>query len=124
MTVHLPGTGLETSPGKAHDAPRAAAWPATVALAAAVAATACAVLAAISPHATVRLAAAAVGYLLGAVVVTLLVSVHRSKDNRARQHPEFRPRPVWGRVVLVALVLGLVAAAVDAFLLATEVSKW
>jgi hypothetical protein len=107
-----------------HDAPTAAAWPALAAVASAGLAVVAAVVAAVSSHSTVLLALGAAGYLLGAIVVTLLVSVHRVKDNRAHQHPEFRPRPVWGRVIAVSLVVGLAAAGWSAYSLATEISKW
>ncbi|WP_251149786.1 hypothetical protein [Cellulosimicrobium sp. Marseille-Q4280] len=124
MSVHVPTSSSEASGARREEAPRPAAWPALTALGAALAAAVTVVVAATTPHSDVRLWASIVGYALGAVVVTVLVSVHKSKDNRSRQHPEFRPRPLWDTVLRVALVLGLVAAAGDAYLLATEVSKW
>jgi uncharacterized membrane protein YdcZ (DUF606 family) len=120
VSVHL-----GEPPTQQHDdAPRAAAWPALAAAGAALVAVAAVVAAALASQSSVVFAASLAGYVLGAVVVTALVSVHKSMDNRARQHPEFRPQPVWGTVLRVALVVGLVAAAAGAYLLATEVSKW
>ncbi|MBD5785067.1 hypothetical protein IF650_02635 [Cellulosimicrobium terreum] len=124
MSLHVPSATSEAAGRPREDAPRAAAWPALAALGTALAAAVLGVVALTSSVSTTRLVASGLGYVLGAVVVSVLVSVHRTKENRGRQHPEFRPRPVWGTVITVALVLGLVAAAGDAYVLATEIAKW
>ncbi|MDO8150178.1 hypothetical protein [Isoptericola sp. b408] len=63
------------------------------------------------------------GYVLGAIVCTILWSVQRAKEQSARRHPDFRPRPLWSQVAVVGMLVGLAAGAFSAFLLATELAK-
>lgn len=73
--------------------------------------------------AQVRLAAAALGYVLGALVTTVFASVYRSRGNTARLSNEFRPRPWLDHLVTGALVVGVLVGLLHAFFLATELAK-
>ncbi|SDS02996.1 hypothetical protein SAMN04489860_0633 [Paraoerskovia marina] len=64
------------------------------------------------------------GYLIGAVVTVVFASLYRTGRNKARTEREFRPQGWADKVVTVALVLGILAGLVHAFLLATEIAKW
>ncbi|MFC8734551.1 hypothetical protein ACFT5B_19010 [Luteimicrobium sp. NPDC057192] len=103
--------------------PRAPRWPALVAASCAVVAVVTAIVALAADEHAVVIAATVTGYALGALGVGVFANVYRAKANRARQHPEFRPTPMWPRLVRAALVAGVVAGLVDAFLLATELAK-
>lgn len=105
-----------------HDAVRAPAWPAFAAVAVAVVSVALAVVGVLvldPPSVPVLVA----GYVLGAVVTTVVASVYRAIRSRRRPDPRFRPQPWLDRLATSALVLGVAAGLVNAFLLATELAK-
>ncbi len=63
------------------------------------------------------------GYVLGAVVVMVLVQVHRAARNRASSSPWFNPTPAFDRLAAAAMVLGLLVGGWHALLVATELAK-
>ncbi|WP_456824090.1 hypothetical protein [Cellulomonas sp. P5_E12] len=104
------------------DAVRAPAWPAIAALAVAVVSVAAALVSVLVLDApSVPLLVA--GYVLGAVVTTIVASVYRAMRSRRRPDPRFRPQPWLDRLATSALVIGVAAGLVNAFLLATELAK-
>lgn len=64
-----------------------------------------------------------IGYLAGAVMVTVLVQIHRVSRNRASRSRWFNPDPRLDRVAVAAMTIGLVAALWHAFQIATELAK-
>lgn len=68
-----------------------------------------------------RLAVA--GYLLGALLVPLGVALHRYHREEAKRSPYFDPRARYDKAVAVAMVLGILAAAWHAFVVATELAR-
>ncbi len=104
-----------------YDEVRAPAWPvaaqtATVALSAAGAG-----LALVTP--TPSLALAGAGYVLGAIVVTVLAAVYRASRDARRGHGAFRPSRLLDRASTALVVCGLAAGIVNAYALATEIAK-
>lgn len=101
---------------------RAPAWPASAAL---VAAAASVLLVAVDLVADTPTAfrAAVAGYLLGAVVVGVLVQVHRILRRRAGASPWYNPAVALERAATLAVVLGLTSGAWHAFVVATELAK-
>ena len=63
------------------------------------------------------------GYLLGAVVTTALVQVHRGARIRASASPWFNPERGLDRLAAGVLAVALLAGAWHAFALATEWAK-
>ncbi|PFG44793.1 hypothetical protein ATJ88_3530 [Isoptericola jiangsuensis] len=124
MSFDLPVSTTDLGTTTRDPAPPAPRFPAVcAALVALLAAGAC-LAAFLSDGRTSTVVYGAVGYVSGALVATALWSVQRAADSRARQHPEFRPRPVWGQVSTVALWLGVCTGIGSAFALATELAKW
>ena len=104
------------------DVVRAPAWPAfTAAVMAVMALT----LALVSWYVleVPSLALLGAGYLLGAVATIVFACVYRAMRLRRRPDPQFRPQPWLDRVAPAALVLGVAAGLLNAFLLATELAK-
>lgn len=66
---------------------------------------------------------AVVGYVLGAVVAMLLLSLYRSLS-ALRRSKTFRNNPLLDRAVLVLAVTGLVVGLFCGYLVATEMAKW
>jgi hypothetical protein len=94
-------------------------WPALGAVATMLASGGLVLLGAGDPYAW----AAVAGYLLGAVVVTVLVQVHRAARNKASASPWYNPEPRLDRIAGAAMTLGLLCGAWHAFVLATELAK-
>ncbi len=67
--------------------------------------------------------AAVAGYVLGAVVVTVLVQVHRAARTRASSSPWFNPERGLDRLAGAALTVGLLCGVWHAFVVATELAK-
>ncbi len=63
------------------------------------------------------------GYLLGAIVATVFVSIHRALRNAHRGHPQFLPQPGLDRLAALGLGIGMAAGLTNAVLLALELSK-
>lgn len=70
---------------------------------------------------SVRLAA--LGYVLGAVVVPLGVAMHRYRREEAKRSPYFDPRDRYDKVAAVAMALGLLCSVWHAFVVATELAR-
>jgi hypothetical protein len=104
------------------DAVRAPVWPGLAAAATAVLSVAAVVVSVLvlDPRSVPVLVG---GYVLGAVVTTVAASVYRAQRNQRRPDPRLRPVPGRVRLVSAALVVGVVAGLVNAFLLATELAK-
>lgn len=103
------------------DVVRAPAWPACAAAAVALLSVAAAVSGLVlDPPSKPVLA---VGYLLGAVVTTVVASTYRAMRNQRRPDPRFRPQVWLDRLAKGALVVGVLAGLLNAFLLATELAK-
>lgn len=104
------------------DAVRAPAWPAFAAVAVALLSVVLALVSALvlDPPSRVLLIA---GYVLGAVVTTVVASVYRAMRNARRPDPAFRPQPWLDRLATWALVVGVLAGLLNAFFLATELAK-
>ena len=105
-------------------ASQAVRTPRAPVLAAAVAMTVSAGLAAaglLGPR--LDLWAAVAGYLLGAVVAAALVQVHRAARNRASSSPWFNPEPALDRLAALTLVAALLSGTWHAYLVATELAK-
>lgn len=65
----------------------------------------------------------AAGYVLGCVVGTVLVQVHRAARNRAATSPWFNPDLTLDRLAAAAVTVGMLAGIWHAFQLATELAK-
>lgn len=63
-----------------------------------------------------------IGYALAALVTLSCVSIYRVVDNR-RRGPSYSPRPVWGRVAVTTLVVGIAIAGVHVWRFATLVAR-
>lgn len=94
--------------------------PAVVTLALAIVAGACAVLGATQP---VSWLVPLAGYVMGCIGTVAGASVHRSLENKRRSNPRFQLQPFLGRLAHGAMVAGLVAGLMCAFLVATELAK-
>jgi hypothetical protein len=105
--------------GVASRAVRTSRWPAAAAAAAVLASAGLLILGQGEQHFPSSVA----GYLLGAVVVTVLVQVHRATRNRASASPWFNPEPGLDRLAGAAMTLGLLCGAWHAFVVATELAK-
>jgi len=70
-----------------------------------------------------RIPAAALGYVIGAVAVTIFAAVYRAIRNSRRGGGTFRPSRLLDRTSWVLMLLGLGAGIWNAFILATELSK-
>ena len=64
-----------------------------------------------------------VGWILASFVIIGLVSVFVVVDGRRRQDANYAPNPGLRRLRAVVVVTGIVIAAANAFLFATEVAK-
>lgn len=107
------------SAAMASRAVRTSRWPALGALATMTASAGLVLLGLLDAH----FWSAVAGYLLGAVVVTVLVQVHRAARNRASTSPWFNPEPALDRLAAAALTVGLLCGAWHAFVVATELAK-
>jgi len=67
--------------------------------------------------------ATGLGYVAGAIGVSLLVVVQRLRTQRAEQRPGYEPSRVLAAVSRVVLLLGMLAGLANAYLLATEIAK-
>lgn len=89
-----------------------------------VAGVVCAVLAASAALAADdSLLIAVAGYVGGALLLPALTALHRFRRRSASKDPYFLPDPFLERVMVAALCLGVVAGAVNAWFVATEVAK-
>jgi hypothetical protein len=123
VSFDLPGATRGHGSLMVDPAPRAPWLPAVGAAAAATISMLACLGSFVVGGSTVTLVLAAAGYLLGAIVATALWSVQRAATARAKQHTEFRPRPLWSTIATVAMIGGLVAGVASAFALATEIAK-
>lgn len=106
---------LPTSPGvMAVGAPR---WPVVASSASAAVAIVCAFLGA------EKATAAALGYVLGALLVPALTVMHRFGRRRAGQSPFFVENARIEHLVTTALMVGIGAGVVSAWFVATELAK-
>jgi UPF0716 family protein affecting phage T7 exclusion len=64
-----------------------------------------------------------VGYVLGSVVAIALVGLYRRTDVQRRQHALYLPRASLTRYAGVIAALGVVAAALHTWSIATELAK-
>jgi hypothetical protein len=92
-------------------------WPLVAAVVCAVLAASATLLAADDA----RLALA--GYVLGGLLLPALTALHRFVRRSASKDPYFIPEPFLQRVMAVALCAGVLAGAVNAWYIATEVAK-
>jgi hypothetical protein len=96
---------------------RSSTWPAYAAMAGALVA-AMAVLPAWSSFAV-----AVVGYVVGALLVPVFTVLYRFRRRTAKQDPFYVPQIRLEHAVVVALVIGILSGAVDAWLVAAELAK-
>lgn len=97
-------------------------WPVVVA-AASVAGSLLLALVEIVGEQAGNLAVSAAGYVLGSLVTTVFVVMHRLLKQRAARDTWFSPRPQLDSFAQVLLVAGMACGAWHAFELATEIAK-
>jgi hypothetical protein len=89
-----------------------------------VAAAVCAVLATLATlFADHNLRLAIAGYVGGGLLLPILTALHRFGRRSASKDPYFLPDPFLERVMVAALCIGVVAGAINAWYIATEVAK-
>ena len=113
---------LPSTPYAVGQAVRSPRWP-VIASAASVAGSLLLAVIEIFGEQEGSLIVSAAGYVLGSLVTTMFVVVHRLRKQRAAREVWFSPRPHLDRLAHGLLVVGLVCGAWHAYVLATEIAK-